>query len=339
MNIRKLIAGEVRQVLAENKEAAVQALKSLEALGEEELQAILNKALPLVKKDFPKWADQQGGISEELEDEPGALKKAGATAAVHTPLGRDALALLMTTTDRATPIALRVGTVLALVNLVSPVDMGTILSGGLLDVLGPLAALDDVAWLKLMQWRLEQAGLPSKRIYDRISQLAGEKDVPGGDVPENPAAPKKPGFLKRMMGKNKPDQDINEMKINKTTLYKIIKEEVEVVLTNEEAEEMFNLDMSALLDEMISEEEKDEEGYERPLEASLEEEDTSFSDAAKDIEKKGTEGVFTAKAKKAGMGVQAYADKVLKKDSEASTKTKRQAAFAKGAATVARENK
>ena len=69
------------------------------------------------------------------------------------------------------------------------------------------------------------------------------------------------------------------------------------------------------------------------------EEDTSFSKAGEEIEKKGTEGVFTAKAKAAGMGVQAYADKVLAKDSKASTKTKRQAAFAKGAATVARENK
>jgi len=67
--------------------------------------------------------------------------------------------------------------------------------------------------------------------------------------------------------------------------------------------------------------------------------DDSFSKAGEEIEKKGTEGVFTAKAKSAGMGVQAYADKVLAKDSKASTKTKRQAAFAKGAATVARENK
>ena len=70
MNIRKIIATEVRQVLAENKEAALQALKSLEALDEKELQAILNKALPLVKKEFPKWAEQQGGISEELELRP-----------------------------------------------------------------------------------------------------------------------------------------------------------------------------------------------------------------------------------------------------------------------------
>jgi hypothetical protein len=127
--------------------------------------------------------------------------------------------------------------------------------------------------------------------------------------------------------------------MKKSEIMQIIREEVEVVLTNEEAIEMFDLDPAALIDEIMSEEEKDEEGYERPLEASLEEEDTSFTDAAKDIEKKGTEGVFTAKAKKAGMGVQAYADKVLKKDSKATTKTKRQAAFAKGAATVARENK
>ena len=76
------------------------------------------------------------------------------------------------------------------------------------------------------------------------------------------------------------------------------------------------------------------------LEAVLaEKEDDSFSKAGEEIEKKGTEGVFTAKAKKAGMGVQAYADKVLAKGSKASTKTKRQASFAKGAATVARNKK
>lgn len=106
--------------------------------------------------------------------------------------------------------------------------------------------------------------------------------------------------------------------MKKSEIMQIIREEVEVILTNEEAIEMFDLDPAALLDE---------------------DEDKSFSKAAKEIEKKGTEGVFTAKADKAGMGVQAYADKVLAKDSKASTKTKRQAAFAKGAATVARENK
>jgi hypothetical protein len=41
------------------------------------------------------------------------------------------------------------------------------------------------------------------------------------------------------------------------------------------------------------------------------------------------EGAFTKKAKAAGMGVQAFANKVLKKGSKASTKTQRQAVLAK----------
>ena len=41
------------------------------------------------------------------------------------------------------------------------------------------------------------------------------------------------------------------------------------------------------------------------------------------------EGAFTKKAKAAGMGVQAFANKVLKKGSKASTKTQRQATLAK----------
>ena len=47
--------------------------------------------------------------------------------------------------------------------------------------------------------------------------------------------------------------------------------------------------------------------------------------------KKANRGKFTAKAKKAGMGVQAYARKVLKKGSKASKATKAQARFAKAA--------
>lgn len=43
-------------------------------------------------------------------------------------------------------------------------------------------------------------------------------------------------------------------------------------------------------------------------------------------------GKFTAKAKRAGMGVQAYANKVLKKGSGATPATKKQANFARNAA-------
>jgi hypothetical protein len=47
--------------------------------------------------------------------------------------------------------------------------------------------------------------------------------------------------------------------------------------------------------------------------------------------KESHKGLFTAKAKKAGMSVQSYAAKVLKPGSGASAATKKQAAFAKAA--------
>lgn len=47
--------------------------------------------------------------------------------------------------------------------------------------------------------------------------------------------------------------------------------------------------------------------------------------------KKANRGVFTAKAKAAGMSVSAYAAKVLKKGSKASAATKKQANFARNA--------
>ena len=65
------------------------------------------------------------------------------------------------------------------------------------------------------------------------------------------------------------------------------------------------------------------------------EEEDSFSKAGEEIEKKGTEGVFTAKAKKRGMTAQEFAKKVLANTDEYDIKTVRQASFAKGAQTVA----
>lgn len=64
-------------------------------------------------------------------------------------------------------------------------------------------------------------------------------------------------------------------------------------------------------------------------------EEDSFSKAGEEIEKKGTEGVFTAKAEKRGMTAQEFARKVLANTDEYDIKTVRQAAFAKGAKTVA----
>mgnify|MGYP003146989340 CR=1 FL=1 len=50
-------------------------------------------------------------------------------------------------------------------------------------------------------------------------------------------------------------------------------------------------------------------------------------------------GAFTRKAKAAGMSVSAYASKVLKKGSKASTRTKKQASLAKTFKKMARKRK
>ena len=79
------------------------------------------------------------------------------------------------------------------------------------------------------------------------------------------------------------------MHIKKSEIYKIIQEELEVVLTNEEAEEMFELDMSALLDEMMSEEEGDlkEEKPSAGLSKKKKSKIAKDASAGKDIGKKG----------------------------------------------------
>lgn len=50
-------------------------------------------------------------------------------------------------------------------------------------------------------------------------------------------------------------------------------------------------------------------------------------------------GAFTKKAKAAGMSISAYASKVLKKGSKASTRTKRQANLAKTFRKIAKKRK
>jgi hypothetical protein len=51
--------------------------------------------------------------------------------------------------------------------------------------------------------------------------------------------------------------------MKKSELYKIIREEVEVILTNEEATEIFDLDPTALIDELM--EEKDDKWIQKAV--------------------------------------------------------------------------
>ena len=400
MKISQIITEEVAQMLAEvDGEQVAAALSKIEELPDDVAQKIIAKLEPVAKAAGEKLAGKEGAVTEVIENDPLAIPsspvtpeefkaglpgnpvtRAAASIATNIPGGLDLGATYLAALDRKTPASLRVAFLIAVVNLLSPVDLGSFLG---LDFLGPLGMLDDYLLVKkLIIDRYKKHGYPKEEHFDRVQELAGEKvenpeatpqekGLPGDYRP--PAGGPAQAARKARRAAERGEEELQEMKIKTSQLYKIIQEELEVVLTNEEAKEIFDLDMSALLDEMVNEVDLrpefikdlgmrnvelckqkaagnmaaqcDEEelkkylAHQKEAEGLEEAEDKSFSKAAKEIEKKGTEGVFTAKAKKAGMGVQAYAAKVLKKGSKASTKTKRQAAFAKGAATVARENK
>ena len=129
------------------------------------------------------------------------------------------------------------------------------------------------------------------------------------------------------------------MKLTKSKLKQIIKEELQLVMGGIDHEENFikALQEDSLGTGIADAAAKEQEGISDR--AIMEEDDDGFVDAAEEIEKKGTEGVFTAKAKKRGMTAQQFARKVLANTDEYDTKTVRQASFAKGAQTVANNRK
>jgi DNA-binding phage protein len=96
--------------------------------------------------------------------------------------------------------------------------------------------------------------------------------------------------------------------MKKSDILRIIREEVEVVLTNEEAVEVFDLDPAALLDEMMNEE--DDKWIQKAVPAD-------------DPDR----GKFSAAAKRAGMSTCDYAKKI-KNDPNASELQKDRAQFA-----------
>jgi|TARA_R110002020_G_scaffold103217_1_gene241580 uncharacterized protein YpmB len=97
--------------------------------------------------------------------------------------------------------------------------------------------------------------------------------------------------------------------MKKSEILKMIREEVEVVLTNAEAVEVFDLDPAALLDEVLGEE-KDDNWIQKAVPAD-------------DPDR----GKFSAAAKKAGMSTCDYAKKI-KNDPNASELQKDRAQFA-----------
>ena len=253
MKIKKLIAEEVKLILLENN-----ILKAMEAVPPEEIEAAIAELTPIVQAELPKYAEenaQEGAVAEGAGE---SLQQGMAKLLTIVPGGRDLGAMYLAAIDKSTDPKIRTLFLVALVNLIAPVDLGTILSGGLIEFLGPLTALDDYLLVRKVLKLMKKQGLPSEKHHDQLSQLAGEEEGEIRDPGSGTTIP--PGFT-RVWGPDANEDDPEGLKerrmISVSRINRIIKEELEVVLTNEEVEEMFDLDMSALLDEMMSEDYQD----------------------------------------------------------------------------------
>ena len=112
----------------------------------------------------------EGATLEEEEK-----KNPVVTALTKLPGGRDLAAIYFATLDRDTPTKLRIMAALAILNLIAPGDIGTLMG---LDFLGPLAALDDYLLVRRMMKKYKKAGLPSEKHHDQVQMAAGEKLSP-----------------------------------------------------------------------------------------------------------------------------------------------------------------
>ena len=120
----------------------------------------------------------QDEILNALQDKLGAddLQEAKGNPVLkvllNLPGGRDLAAMYMATVDRDTPKGLRLLAAFAILNLISPVDVGTFVG---LDFLGPLGAIDDVLLLRRMFKKFKKAGLPTEKHHDQLQLAAGEE--------------------------------------------------------------------------------------------------------------------------------------------------------------------
>jgi len=293
MNIKQIIAEEVAGVLGEQGVPVDDILQQLETLAPNQLGAAAEKLLPSVEKGLQTFF-AQGAEEVTLNEGDGFLGPGLAKFLKAIPGGLDIGAMYLSTIDEKTPPAIRVAFLVALANLVSPVDAGTLLG---LDFLGPLAALDDYVIIRSVLKKYKKEGLPAPEHYARLEQLATgaepEPEIidvtplesPSGEEEDQittapfPAVEADPLELTPQMKRRprpgpKELKESGKMKLTKLNLYNIIKEEVKAVLINKRTERFFNLDVSQLLDEMMNEENK-------PLQK-----------LAKGVEERGTEGTF-----------------------------------------------
>ena len=159
--IEKLMGDpNIREHLAEAKDPVDATEAAIEAMPEDEQEKVLSDLMSKLG----------GGALEEEEK-----KNPIVTALTKLPGGRDLAAIYFATLDRDTPTKLRIMAAFAILNLIAPGDVGTLMG---LDFLGPLAALDDYVLIRRMMKKYKKAGLPSEKHHDQVQMAAGEKLSP-----------------------------------------------------------------------------------------------------------------------------------------------------------------
>ena len=152
----QLITENWRSFMNEANDPVEAADAALSALDDAEQQKVLSALLGKIGAD-----DLQ-----EAKGNP-VLK-----ALLNLPGGRDLAAMYMAITDRDTPKKLRILAAFAILNFISPVDVGTFMG---FDLFGPMGAVDDIILLRRMFKKFEKAGLPSEKHHDQLQLAAGEE--------------------------------------------------------------------------------------------------------------------------------------------------------------------
>jgi len=288
MNIHQIIVEEATIILKENEDAKV--LAGLDKLIQELPAGIPELEKIVASNILPYISSTLGGSLKEAEGDESAVGKAttavkGAAGTAgyvlsHLPMGKRLGVMIATALDRSTEDHVRNAVLFALGNLIAGQlgldlpDLGHLLQEipeTMWEMLpftddnqewdwGALNAIDDSilltwAWLKVKNAVDVEEKLHEFGKFIGRSNLGKQPEPAGAGAfdRDDMSLDAKSARAGAAQEKGKKFRGLKETTIRKSEIYKMIKEEIEVILTNEEVEEMFDLNMSALLDEMMNE--------------------------------------------------------------------------------------
>ena len=287
MNISQFIVEEVKIILKEGDDREV--LAALDKLIQEIPAAIPELEKVVASNILPYISSTVGGSLKEAEGDEAPLGKAAAAAKgaagtagyvlSHLPMGKKMGVMIATALDATTEDHVRNAVLFALGNLIAGQlglnlpDLGDLIQEipeTMWEMLpftddnqewdwGVLNAIDDSllltwAWLKVKNAVDVEEKLHEFGKFIGRSNLGKQPEAAGAGAfdRDDMSLDAKSARAAAAKEKGKKFRGLQEQRIKKSEIYNIIKEELEVILTNEEVEEIFDLDLAALLDEMVT---------------------------------------------------------------------------------------